>query len=392
VANAVLSLLLAGVLLAWLRFAWVLRGVGALPNLARESADPPAGGWPKLSVVVACRNEEAHVRAALASLLAQDYPALEIVAIDDRSEDRTGAVLDGLAAGDPRLRVLHVTSLPAGWLGKTHALQRGAEQAAGDFLLFTDADVVFAPDALRRAVAWAVRDGLGHAVALPQFVAPGFAERSFVSLFGMLLLIDLRVDEIGRRDGGRGHIGVGAFNLVRRDAYDAVGGHTRLRMEVVDDIKLGLILRRAGVAQGAADSGGTVRVRWQSGFFASMTGLVKNFFAGCDYLWRNVFRSAVLLPFATVFPLVCLFAAPTPLARVLAAAALAVPVVVLGRAARRIAGGRGTEGLLLPIVGPCLAAVALTSAIVTTARGAVVWRSTRYDLRELRANCVRDDQ
>jgi len=387
--------LLAGVLVAWLRFAWVMRGIAALPNLAHERADPPAGGWPKLSVVVACRNEEANVRAALASLLAQDYPDLQIVAIDDRSEDRTGAVLDAMAADDPRLRVLHVTSLPAGWLGKTHALQRGAEQATGDFLLFTDADVLFAPDALRRAIAWAVRDGLGHAVALPQFVAPGFAERSFVSLFGMLLLIHLRVDRIGRSDGARvgaGHVGVGAFNLVRRSDYDAVGGHTRLRLEVVDDVKLGLILRRAGVAQGAADSGGMVRVRWQRGFVASMTGLVKNFFSGCEYLWRNVFRTALLVPLATVFPLVCLFVAPHPLPRVLAAAALAVSVALLGASARRVAGGRGTEGLLLPLVGPCLAAVALTSAIVATARGAVVWRSTRYDLRELRANCVRESE
>ena len=393
-ANAILSLLLAGVLVAWLRFAWVLRGIGKLPNLARASDDPPAGGWPRLSVVVACRNEEANVRAVLASVLAQAYPGLEVVAVDDRSEDATGAVLDALAAEHPSLRVLHVTSLPADWLGKTHALQRGAAQATGEFLLFTDADVVFAPGALRRAVAWAVRDQLGHAVALPHFVAPGFAERSFVSLFAMLLLIHLRVNEIGRRaaaDTAAGHIGVGAFNLVRRSDYDAVGGHTRLRLEVVDDVKLGLILRRAGVRQGVADSGGIVSVRWQRGFVASMAGLVKNFFAGCEYRWRNVLRTAVLVPFATVFPLVCLFVAPHPLARVLAAAALALPVALLGTAARRLAGGQGAEGLLLPLVGPCLAAVALTSAIVTTARGAVVWRSTRYDLRDLRANCVRED-
>jgi hypothetical protein len=394
VANAVLSLLLASVLVTWVRFAWVLRGIGKLPNLARASDEAPAGGWPRLSVIVACRNEEAHVRAALASVLDQDYPGLQVVAVDDRSEDATGAALDALAAVHPSLRVLHVTSLPAGWLGKTNALHRGAAQATGEFLLFTDADVVFSPGALRRAVAWTVRDQLGHAVALPHFVAPGFAERSFVSLFGMFLLIHLRVNEIGRggaADTAAGHIGVGAFNLVRRSDYDAVGGHTRLRLEVVDDVKLGLILRRAGVRQGAADSGGTVRVRWQRGFVASMAGLVKNFFAGCEYRWRAVLRAAVLVPLATVLPVVCLFVAPHPLARVLAAGALAVPVALLGMVARRLASGRGAEGLLLPVVGPCLAAVALTSAIVTTARGGVVWRGTRYDLRDLRANCVRED-
>jgi glycosyltransferase involved in cell wall biosynthesis len=383
------SIVLAGVLLAWLRLALALRKIGALPNLAREPGEAPPGGWPKLSVVVACRNEEAAIREALTSVLAQDYPELEVVAVDDRSEDATGAILDELAAQHPKLRALHVGVLPAGWLGKTHALQRGAEQASGEWLLFTDADVVFAPGALRRAVAWAVRDRLGHAVALPHFVAPGLLERSFDSVFAMFLLLHLKVHEIGR-PGGAGHIGIGAFNLVRRDVYQAIGGHTRLRFEVVDDVKLGFLLRRSGARQGCADSGGTVRVRWQRGFVASMRGLVKNYFAGCEYRWRNVLRPLLLVPLATTFPAVCLLLGSDPVMLILAAAALAVPVALHGATARRMAGGRGYEGLLLPVAGVCLAVVGVVSAVVATARGAVVWRGTRYDLRELRAGCVRE--
>lgn len=385
----VLSLLLVGVLVAWLRFAAALRHMSRLPNLANASGEVPPEGWPKLSVVVACRNEEAAIRDALASLLAQDYPDLEVVAVDDRSEDATGAILEALAGQHARVRVLHVDALPDGWLGKTHALQRGGERATGALLLFTDADVLFAPGALRRAVAWAVRDRLEHAVALPHFVAPGLLERSFVSLFAMFLLLHLRVNELARPDGA-GHLGIGAFNLVSRDAYAAIGGHARLRLEIVDDVKLGLLLRRSGARQGCADSGGLVRVRWQRGFVASLRGLVKNFFAGCEYRWRNVLRSVLLMPLATTFPAVCLAFAPTPVARALAAAALAVPLFLLGVTARRLAGGRGYEGLLLPFAGVCLAAVALASALVTLARGAVIWRGTRYDLRELEARCVRE--
>jgi cellulose synthase/poly-beta-1,6-N-acetylglucosamine synthase-like glycosyltransferase len=389
VSALVVSILLAGVLLAWLRFAWALRQLSGLPNLEHAPAEAPEGGWPRLSIVVACRNEEAAIRDALASVLAQDYPGLEVVAVDDRSEDATGAILDALAGQHPGLRVLHIDALPAGWLGKTHALHQGAEHATGDLLLFTDADVVFAPGALRRAVAWAVRDGLGHAVALPHFIAPGLVERSFVSLFAMFLLVHFRVNEVAR-PGGAGYVGIGAFNLVRRDAYAAIGGHTHLRLEVLDDMKLGLLLRRSGVRQGCADSGGTVRVRWQRGFVASMGGMIKNYFASREYRWRNVLRDVLLVPLATTFPAVCLALAGGTAPRLLAAAALALPVALHGATARRLTGGGGYEGVLLPLSGICLAAVGLASALVTTVRGAVLWRGTRYDLRELEAHCVRE--
>jgi glycosyltransferase involved in cell wall biosynthesis len=384
------SVLLAAVLLAWLRFAWIMVRIGRLPDLARLSPDLPTGAsWPRISVVVACRNEEAGVRQALSSLLAQDYPAYEVVVVDDRSDDATGEILGEIAAEHPALRVVRVDELPAGWLGKTHALQQGAGRASGDWLLFTDADVVFAPDTLRRAIVWARRDGLGHAVALPHFVAPGFLERSFVSLFGLFLLLDLRVDELGRA-GSRAHIGVGAFNLVRRDAYQSIGGHERLRLEVADDVKLGLVLRRSGVRQGCADSGGLVRVRWQPGFVASMRGLVKNFFAGLEYRWLTTLRSLLLIPLSTTFPAICLALGPGAGVRLLGAAAFAVPVVLQGASARRLTGGRGTEGLLLPFAGLCLALVALASALSATLRGAVIWRGTRYPLRDLQTGVVRD--
>src|SRR5262249_30707150 len=157
----------------------------------------------------------------------------------DRSDDRTGAILDALAAARPALRVAHIDRLPAGWLGKTNALRHGVDASTGEWLLFTHADILFPPGALRRPVAWALRDRLGHAVAVPHFVAPGLLERSFVSFFLMLLLVHLEVNTLDRA-GSRGFIGVGAFNLVRRDAYVAIGGHARLRLEVADDIKLGL--------------------------------------------------------------------------------------------------------------------------------------------------------
>ena len=113
--------------------------------LADVAPDEPPGGWPSLAVVIAARDEAATIGPAVRSILAQDYPRFSVIAVDDRSGDETGAILAAIRRGDPRLTVVSITDLPPGWLGKTHALERGAEANEADWLLFTDADVVFAP-------------------------------------------------------------------------------------------------------------------------------------------------------------------------------------------------------------------------------------------------------
>jgi hypothetical protein len=376
----------AAVLAGWLTFA--ARGLADRRALVRL---PPAatGPLPPVTVVVPCRDEARSVEAAVRSLLAQDLPDLEIVAVDDRSTDGTGALLDRLAAEDPRLAVLHVTALPEGWLGKNHACQAGADRARGDWLLFTDGDVVFAPDALRRALAAARAHGLGHLAVLPRFVAPGLLERAFVTAFAALLAPFVRVRAL-RRPGTRAFFGVGAFNLVRRDAYARAGGHRRLPLEVVDDLKLGLLLRRSGTPQGVADSGGLLRVRWQHGFLPSVLGLVKNAFAAVEYRPLRAAAVAALGVAGAAGPLVLLALGPTTLVRALAAAALAVAVLHHAEAARRLAGASGLEGLLLPACALLLAAVVLASAAAAWLRGGVVWRGTHYPLERVRAGCLRE--
>jgi hypothetical protein len=340
-------------------------------------------------VVVPCRDEVLGVERAMRSLLAQDLPDLQVVAVDDRSRDGTGEVLDRLAARDPRLEVVHVTDLPEGWLGKNHACQLGARRARAAWILFTDADVVFSPDALRRALAAATALGLGHLAVLPRLVAPGLLERAFVTAFAALLSPLAGVREL-RRPGTRAFFGVGAFNLVRRDAYERAGGHARLALEVVDDIKLGLLLRRSGVPQGVAGSGGLVSVRWQHGFLPSVLGLVKNAFAALEYRPLRAVAAAGMGVLGGALPLALLALGPTPLVRALAAAALAVAALHHGEAARRLAGSSGAEGLLMPLCVVLLAAVVLGSAAAARARGGVVWRGTHYPLERVRAGCLRE--
>lgn len=354
---------------------------------------PPAlaGGapWPRVSVIVPARNEARAIETAMRSLLATDYPALEIVAIDDRSEDETGAILDRLARQDARLVVVRVETLPAGWLGKTHACHLGAGRASGEWLLFTDGDVWFAPGALCRSMAFALRHRLGHLVAFPTLVAPGFGERAFQTAFAALLSLKFQTWALARPGSG-GFVGVGAFNLVEAAAYRRAGGHARLALEVVDDVKLGLVLRRSGVAQGAVDSGGMVRVRWQHGLGASFAGLIKNGFAGAEWSWARVAVGSAVLGALSLGPAVLAWGAPTPAIRLVATLVLAGTMAIHGAAARRLAGGSGLEGLAFPLCGLGLIAVLLTSAALATWRGGISWRGTLYPLAALRAGCVRE--
>jgi Glycosyltransferase like family 2 len=385
-------LALATVALAgWLGVAWLAwRADRALPDLHDLPPDPAP---PAVSVVVPCRDEARDVEATVRSLLAQELPALQVVAVDDRSSDATGAILDQLAASDPRLTVVHVTALPAGWLGKNHALEVGGRRARGEWLLFTDGDVLFRPGALRRALGYARAHRLGHLAAAPRFIAPGFLERAFVTGFGAFASLAFRVHRLGVARSSA-FVGIGAFNLVRRADWERIGGHERLRLEVVDDVKLGLVLRRSGVAQGAVSGGGLVAVRWQHGFWPSVLGLVKNAFAGTEYRPGLAVLASLALALAGLGPLLVALAALANrqwLAAALASGALLVGVVIHGGAARRLAGGSGLEGLALPLASSLLAGVLLGSTAAALWRGGVVWRGTRYPLAELRRGCVRTE-
>ena len=379
IATIVWSMALAGAL-------WVRARLPRLSDLPDTSAD---GRWPRLSVVVPSRDEAAGVERATLSLLDQDYPGLEIVAVDDRSTDATGRILDGLASRHERLSVVHVRELPEGWLGKNHASHVGASAASGEWLLFTDGDVVFHAGALRRAMSYALSRGLGHLAVVPQLVAPQFLERAFVAAFTLLMSLKFQVWKLGRPRTGA-YIGLGAFNLVRREDYERVGGHRRLAMEVVDDLKLGLVLRRSGVRQGVLLSGGLVAVRWSRGVVATARGLLKNSFAGVEWRWRQMLYVQLVVVIAALLPVLAVLAAPLPSLRLFALVPVMLALGLHAGTARRLTGGSGLEGLVYVLTDLVLVAVGLWSAASATLRGGIEWRGTRYPLEGLRKGCVRE--
>ncbi len=369
-------------LLFWLGAAWeVMRGNRRLKRLATLTAPVPAV-WPRASVIFAARNEGRTLGAAVPTMLALDYPDLELIAVDDRSGDDTGAVLDQLAAADPRLKVDHVRELPPGWIGKNHALHHGAQQATGEWILFTDADIHFAPDTLRRAIAYARAQNLDHLAAVPQLNEHGHLLGICVNAFSFAFTLGIRPWRIPD-PRSTAHGGVGAFNLVRTATYLKLGGHEPIRLRPDDDIKLGKLMKAGGWSEFVLGAG-AISVAWYATVRELIHGLTKNAFAGADYrFWVPPLGVAIMAGFY-LWPLAALFLTTGP--AWWCNAGSAALMFWLGWDQTRFAGGRRWHGLFLPLGIAIFSYILLRSMVVTLWTGGITWRGTHYPLRELRAN------
>src|SRR5216110_2883909 len=269
----------------------------------RDFPPAPDAECPRISILFAARDEEEKLPAALATLMEIDCPGLEIVAVDDRSKDATGRILDEFANTHTRLRVVHVDRLPEGWLGKPHGLQKAYEASSGEWLLFTDADVRFKPDVLRRAISLEKAHNLDHLTLLGDVEMVGFWEAVLVTFFGLGFHLGANPSQAANPRSSR-YVGVGAFQLLRRSAYETSGTHRRLAMEVIDDMKLGKIVKQAGFRSGCAVAQDLVAVRWHAGVGNLVRGVTKNFFAGAGYDLRLVTVQLAALLVMDILPFV----------------------------------------------------------------------------------------
>jgi len=377
---ALLSALWFGMAAGW------FRGSGRVPVLTNlRGTGSKLDDHPSVSIVVAARDEKEAVEAALQSLLEQDYPGhLEVIAVDDRSSDGTGEVMAGLAARMPgRLRHLRVDSLPAGWLGKNHALWLGSGEAEGGWLLFTDADVRFEPDCVRLAVRHAVNEGLDHLALAPELVSRGMALKSFVAAFVLIFEVTQRPWRVSDPEA-KESVGVGAFNLVRREeAYEGAGTHRAVRMRPDDDLRLGRILKEAGFRQGVAYGTGTVRVEWHRTLAGAVRGLGKSMFPGVDYRLSAALLASLGLFATNVLPFFGVFFARRAATRLLFGADVLVLFAMYARGAQR-SGAPAYLAALHPFGAAALIFAMLRSTYKTLAQGGIEWRGTFYPLETLR--------
>ena len=362
----------------------VAYGAARLPWL-KDFAPAADSDCPRISVLFAARDEEKKLPGALATLAAIDYPNLEVVAVDDRSSDATGWILDAFAAKHPRLRVVHVRELPPGWLGKPHALQKAYEASSGEWLVFTDADVRYRPDALRRVVSL-VREGkLDHLALLGDVDRGGFWDNVLITFFGMSFQLATDLYQVSNPNS-RSYVGVGAFQMLRRTAYEACGAHRRLAMEVIDDMKLGKLVKQARFRSGVAVAQDAVSVEWHMGLRNLVLGLEKNFFAAAGFQLRTVAAQVVSLMLFNVAPFAGLGFGHGWI-RMLAAISVVIALCfhLGGDVVMRVS---AWYCLTLPLGAIVFAYILLRSTVITLRQGGIYWRGTFYPLAELRRGLV----
>ena len=385
---------IAGGILALAWFSRIVEAAFGMPHIA-DIARPEwdrrptlPNGEPRVSIIVPARNEEENIRETLVQLLALDYSNYEIIAVNDRSTDRTGPIMDEVAAGSEAhglLKIIHVLELPSGWLGKTHAMWMAGQQATGDWLLFTDADVFFKADSLRRAVAYAEAERADHVVLFPRMIVKRPSETMMIAFFQALFVFGHRPWKVADPNA-RDHMGVGAFNLVRRPVYDAVGTYRALRMEVLDDMKLGKVIKNAGFAQRNVFGEDLISIHWAKGAFGIVDNLTKNFFAVLSFQWPRTVVSIVGLGFLNFGPFLGIWLAPG-WARVPYAIAL-ISLFGIYYGMSRMSEVRAYYFFLHPVSTSLFMYILLRSMVHTLWNDGIVWRGTKYPLEELRKGMV----
>ncbi|MEP6768444.1 MAG: glycosyltransferase [Acidobacteriota bacterium] len=363
----------------------LLVNLAALPRLSREA--PASGEAPFVSIVVPARNEERAIGPALRSLLGQDYPPakMEVIVVDDRSTDGTRRILTSLET-EPRLRVIDGVEPPPGWLGKPHALFQGSRAARGAWLLFVDADVRYRPDVVSRAIGYVVRERADFAALLPRLETAGFWES--VLMPNLLCAVFFAPAFLANRPRPRWlAAGGGAGNLIRRAAYDAIGGHESLRGSVIDDVRLAVASKQAGFATRAVLSHELVAVRMYHGFREVWDGFTKNIayamggvtgvaFAALSLVWTAV----ALLPPAVLAA--ALFGVSLP-ARDVALAGASAGLLVLARALlSKALRDRVWPSLTHPLMAAVWAALLVRSVHQRLIRRTVPWRGRNFDARK----------
>jgi len=398
---------IAGTILALAWFSRIVDAAIGMPSVVdvsrpewdrRPTSASPASRNPKVSIIVPARNEEEAIEQSLIQLLELDYGNYEVIAVDDRSTDRTGEIMEAVSrsqnshfsqktreVGHPVLRVIHHRELPPGWMGKTHAMWTAANAADGDWLLFTDADVLFKPDSLRRAMAYAEAERADHVVLFPQMIMKRPGEFMMIAFFQTMFVFGHRPWRVADPKS-QDHMGVGAFNLIRRSAYESIGTYEALRMEVLDDMKLGKVVKNAGLAQRNVFGADLISIRWANGAMGMVNNLTKNFFAVLSFQsWRTLI-SAFGLAFLNLMPFLGVWLAHgwERLPYAIALASMFLIYVGMSWHSKVPA----YYFVLHPVSTMLFVYTLLLSMIQTLRNDGIVWRGTKYPLEELKKGMV----
>ena len=365
--------------LPWYLVAWgvwmSLKNVQSLPSISLDREK----SYPRLSVIIAARNEAGTIENALKSVLAQNYPNLEIILVNDRSNDGTDKILQKLAEKDPRVLIHHVEELPLGWLGKLNAMQQGFGRSTGVWLLFTDADVHFQEESLERIIDVAERSSVDYLCVVPEVQA---RQRLLKALYTVSLSGFFLATRIWEVKSQKAFVGVGACGLVRRSLLSQSPGLPWLKMEVVDDLALAQLAWQAGGKLDVYWGRECLGVEWYPNMGKLIRGLEKNLFAGAQYQYWRALLGMIGILFVAVAPWLSIFSGNWLLS--LTAVGAFSGYWLAWISGDKAQGVRWSERLISPLLLFVIAWALARSTYITWRQGGIKWRKTFYSLADLR--------
>lgn len=372
-----LGVFITAVIVMWFGF----RSITALDAVAVS----PLASMPKVSILIAARNEEKNLAEALQSILQLDYPDYEIIIVNDRSTDHTGEIIEQMACLHDKILPIHLTKLPSGWLGKNHALCCAAKESTGELLLFTDADIVMHPSTLQKAVHYMLAQQLDHLTASPAIKMPGRWLNLFGGFFTMAFFMYTQPWKV-RNPRSAKFIGIGAFNLIRAATYCAIGTHQAIAMRPDDDMKLGKLVKKFGYKSEFVHGIKMLHVEWYDSLRAVVTGLEKNFFAGLDYKLSAVIQSTLANFIFWIWPFLGLFFT-IGLTQICNITIVVIILSIYGYGAH-LGNLKRCYGIGVPLMALFFIFLLWNSTLKTLRNRGIYWRETFYPLTELKANKV----
>jgi glycosyltransferase involved in cell wall biosynthesis len=375
-----LTVLFSMGILVWIVF--LIDGLIGLRKIDALEVEDSLENGPLLSVIVAARNEEYQIRASILSQLAQTYKNVEWILVNDRSTDATGPVMEELTKEDQRISVIHIEGLPEGWLGKNNALYQGFLKASGKWLLFTDADVKFGKETFAKALHYFEKHELDHLTAAPNLSAKKFWLKSFVAFF-LFGFSYFKRPWAANNPKSKIGTGIGAFNLVSKEAYSQFGTHEIVKMRPDDDLQLGMRMKQAGYAQRIVTALTLIEVEWYGSLQEAFIGLEKNTFAGLHYRVSMVFFAIFGVFISNVLPFITIFSSDKIVAL------LSLGIILLSgihyvMVIKKMTIFSPAMFLVLPVTAILFIYSIIRASYLTYKRGGIMWRGTLYKLRELR--------
>ncbi|ARI77141.1 glycosyltransferase [Halobacillus mangrovi] len=337
-----------------------------------------------VSVILAAKDEKASIQQTIESLLHQKQIQFEIIAVNDRSSDSTGAILQKLADKYNQLTLIHIENLPEGWLGKTYALSQGVKISSGNYLLFTDADIHFSPCIISKAISYMKAEKADHLTAAPNLKAHSISLKGLISFF-LFGFGYLKRPWTANNKKNKGGMGIGAFQLMTKECYQSVGGHDRIRLRPDDDLALGIRIKKKGYSQRLVTALKSLAVEWYPSLSSALRGFEKNAFAGLNYsiLMALLAMSGVII--SQVLPFLLLFSS-VPKVQMISAANIILLFYLYALTTKHLTTYSRWIIVGLPFFALLFVYMLGRALILTWVRGGIMWRGSRYSLKELKQN------